>query len=284
MAPALAVLLLLAGCSTPAPADEAPTRTFLPFEAHDCDPNGLVGPSHNAPYQALFSTPRALAERMAHWMGEAITGSRPSSSGTVYELTNGSLGVTRDELGRAAQVSLNLQRVWPSANGTQSNATFRSLPQALQLPIDVDAQETSLNSSSFQASTVTLRQIHPQGTARIHVATLQVLASSNMTLATLRAINDLTNANATLGLAETRALAQLFVRCQMDTEGKTAAKGYAQRQSTDSGWDVIHESLGYIHAFTFDSPGGGHCPGLTRMVTVDAVTGAILASSQAPCF
>lgn len=243
-----------------------------------CDPSDASGVSGNAPVLDAYSgSPEEVAARLAAAVGEDLPpyqGRQDLQEGPLHTWGNDTVRFTYQgregsRLHALRYVTSSGYQPWPADPGGAEHA-LRSTLAAFGIP-DRVALEVDHRHHAFDRYNAW--QVW-RGERVEHRAATFFVGDDGSDLK-LWLVHDRSGAEATLSPRQANETAQVYHRCAMDRQGRTAEDGY-RLDSTRPRWEplqVRHESLTYAFALTYTDP--GHCGNLTQVVRVDAVTGAV---------
>lgn len=289
----VALLVILAGCS--GPADPAPSTSSTPtvhrtaeqepWTALPCDRGRVQSIAHSAePVAGLQGSADAIARRIAQALGDPVTGPAapyddspydawPTAKGSLIVQMEGNMGLSATE---GDFVGATYLRNGGSLTGAQVVAMATSLgAEAGTLRTGADRETGSL----WQEWDGGKLGLQPYGQAG---ATWQ--PQRDQWRLDIGPFFTFLASDAQVSQDDAVSAGRAYVRCVLDREGKTEAKGYMLEKASILGVAVHNRTITHLvnvhHATKTYSPCGDWD---ARWVFVDAVTGAVKESKLGPC-
>jgi hypothetical protein len=289
-AAATLMVVTLAGCSDePAPTQVVPD---LEWQPSPCDPHGLTTPSLNAPPLPAFATePETFAKRFLYSAGDSLSGPAQRTElfldgggFTEWPTKRGAMRILHDDAGRVVYGSYENKIGWPGLTKAAALYNATGLLGTLGIPL---SQITSLRVHTDHEKSVRgdfMQQDTEKDITLKIGGTFSVSKTSRLGTMTVERFHDLTHAEATLDWLAAQVIAYDFMTCLLLSEGKTPGAGYKFLGAFAAGMTVEHDSLVYVFDLSYAAPPpAGHCDGIVRQVSIDAVTGAVHGAIEIPC-
>lgn len=291
VAATLLAAAILPGCLGPS-GDEPPGAESWAgtWEDDPCDPSGAESISGNAPVlDAYRGSPEEVARRFLQALGEDLPPYQGTDNdGLWHEWRNDTLSVRHESgpSGLLRQLRYTTPDLWPADDTDEGRRVIEEVLDRFGVPDHVDVR-IDRPRNRFRAVQLLDGVALGVGRGRSVADALPGDGSGEQgrwSSFHLRLLHDPRGAEATHPRDETRETAEGYMRCVMDREGHTTEDGWTLEEVRDHGPAIRYESLGYTFQLDYDNPDPeAHCDDVSKLVYLDAVTGAVLGDDLIPC-